>query len=390
MWHLLGLVLGGFLWAASFLLAAPTAPATSSDPMAGVPSKAELKRRRDLEKKPSAAFLINPTSQRLEARDKNGQILEEFAPGTVSRALEVEGHTLRISFGRDEKQRLCLLVRPGPAQDQPVQISVFDRRLILPPGTSVTAAMEKNGRFVTIEPCLTGTIYYLDTEPTAVDASPDNVRLVASKNLVRIGREVQQGRVPDEELVDAVVQGRLKTEEKQTPSNNTGLAVGAWFQNATTSLMGLPNPQASTPATVVKVSAGTPELSAPAGASLTPNADVRPVVQDRNSAGAKVNQEVKIIALRSDPGEGIAPQKPFVYEEGSQRDLEKASQKGLRARPLEDARLAAPPPGEALSQKPPGDGAGNTLWKAFRSFLGMPEAATVQAEAEKLAAPNPK
>lgn len=374
---------------AGYLWAAPTEQAADPDPMSGLPSREELRKRRARATNAPIAFTINSVTQKMEARNIDGSIVEEYPTGTVGRVLDAGGYELRVSFGRDEKRRLSLMVRPGPAQLQPVQISVFDRRLILPPGTSVSAAMEKEGEVVTIEPCLTGIIYYLDTEPTPVEVSPDKVRLVASKNLVRIGRDVRQGRLPDEEMIDAVVQGTLETEEKQTPQNNAGMAVGSWLQNATTSLMGLPNPQAAPPATVVKVSAGTPELSAPANAAVTPNTDTKPVVTDRNVATTPVTQNVKVIALRAEAGGAVAPQKPFFYEEGSRQDLVKASREGMKPRPLEDPTLVPPAPAQALNRKPPGDAAGNAVWKAVRSFFGMPEATTVQREAEKLAHEKP-
>lgn len=382
-WGTLFLV-AGCLWGADLLSAAPTGQSADPDPMSGVPSREELRKRRARATNAPVSFAINPVTQKLEAKNIDGAIVEEYPTGTVGRVLDAGGYELRVSFGRDEKRRLSLMVRPGPAQTAPIQVSVFDRRMILPPGTSVSAAMEKSDGIVTIEPCLTGTIYYLDTEPTAVEVPPDKVRMVTSKNLVRIGREVQQGRLPDEEMIDAVVQGNLETEEKQTPQNNAGLAVGGWLQNATTSLMGLPNPQATPPATVVKVSAGTPELSAPANAALTPNTDLKPVIQQRNAANAQVTQSVKVIALRAEVGEAVAPQVPFAYEEGNRKDLSRASQQGMEPRPLQDPSLAALPPAQALNQKPPGDAAGNAVWRAVRSFLGMPEAATVEKEAEQL------
>ena len=255
-------VVGFFLCLAEYLRAVPATPASVSgvDPLSGVPSREELRQRRARATNAPIAFAINEKTQLLEARNIDGQVLEAYPTGTLSRVLDGGGYELRVSFGRDEKRRLSLMVAPGPAQTQPVQISVFQRRLILPPGTSVAASMERGGDLVTIEPCLTGTIYYLDTEPTSVEVAPEKVQLVKSKNLVRIGREVQQGRLPQEEMIDAVVQGAMETEDKQTPQNNAGLAVGGWLQNATTSLMGLPNPQSAPPATVVKVSSGTPDI----------------------------------------------------------------------------------------------------------------------------------
>jgi hypothetical protein len=352
--------------------------------MSGAPSRAELRARRARATNAPVSFAINSKTKMLEARDVDGVVLELYPTGTISRVLDVGGYELRVSFGRDDVGRLSLMVRPGPAQDKPVQISVFHRRLILPRGTSVTATLEKDG-VVVIEPCLTGTIYYLDTEPTPVDVSPDKVQMVTSKNLVRIGREVQQGRLPDEEMVDAFVHGSLETEDKQTSKNNAGVAVGAWLQNATVSLMGLPNPQSTPPATVVKVAAATPELSAPANSAVTPNADTKPVIMDRNSPSTKVTQPVKVIALHSTTGQAIAPQKPLDYEEGNRGDIQYATQHGLMPRPLENPDIIASAPADSLEQKPPADAAGNAVVRAVRSFLGMPEAKTVQAEADKLA-----
>lgn len=383
------LLTAGGLLCGELLCAAPTGQAADPDPMSGVPSREELRKRRARATNAPISFAINPVTQKLEAKDAEGKILEEFPTGTVGGVVDGGGYELRVSFGRDEKRRLALMVRPGPAQQQPVQISVFQRRLILPPKTSVSASMEPEDGVVTIEPCLTGTIYYLDIEPTSLELPPDKVRIAAAKNLVRIGRDVQQGKLPDDEMIDAVVQGSLETQEKQTPKNNAGLALGGWLQNATTSLMGLPNPQAPPPATVVKISEGAPEISAPANTALTPNADTKPVVADRNVATRPVTQSVQVIALRAGPGEGVAPQTPLAYEEGDRKDLAKASREGLRPRPLQDPRLATPSPAQTLGQKPPGDEAGNAVWKAIRSFFGMPEAKTVQAEADRLSGQQP-
>ena len=352
--------------------------------LGGMPTRSELKLRRARATNAPVTFLINGKMERLEARDIDGALIQEYSPGAVGHVLDVGGYELKISFGRDEHQRLSLLLRPGPSQLKPVQVSVFQRRLILPPSTSVSAFLDSDGA-VTIEPCLTGTIYYLDTQPTAVDLPEDKVKLLASKNLVRIGRDVEQGKLPDEEMVDAVVEGKMETEEKQTPKNNAGLAVGGWFQNAGVSLLGLPNPQTTPPATVVKVASGTPELSAPAPQNQTPNFDPSPVATGKNVPSKQVTQNVKVIALKGDLGEATIAREPFVYEEGDKKDLAKASKQGLVPRPLENPEMAPVAPAATLDQKPPGDAAGNAVVRAVRSFLGMPEAKTVQAEADKLA-----
>jgi hypothetical protein len=98
-----------------------------------------------------------------------------------------------------------------------------------------------------------------------------------------------------------------------------------------------------------------------------------------------VTQNVKVIALRGDLGDATLAQKPLLYEEGDRGDLVNANKKGLAARPLENPELVSAAPADMLERKPPGDQAGNAVVRAFRSFLGMPEAKTVQAEADKLA-----
>ena len=168
-------ILAACFLAVDFLAAAPTGQTADPDPMSGMPSREELRKRRARATNAPISFAINPVTQKLEARNIDGAVVEEYATGTVGRVLDAGGYELRISFGRDEKRRLSLMVRPGPAQIQPVQISVFDRRLILPPGSSVSASLEPKDGVVLIEPGLTGTIYYLDTQPTPLDVPADKV-----------------------------------------------------------------------------------------------------------------------------------------------------------------------------------------------------------------------
>jgi len=371
--------------------------------MSGIPGREELIKRRSRATNAPVSFSINPVTNKLEVRNAEGSVLEDFSSGTIQKKLEVPildragsplvdvrtkepvRYKLLVSFGRDELGRLSLLVRCVAGQSHPAFISVFQRRLILPPGTSVSAFLEKEDGLITIEPCLTGTIYYLDAEPSPVEVPPDKVRMVMSKNLVSIGRTVVlNGEIPEDGWVDAEVQGSLRTEDKQTPKNNAGVAVGSWLQNAGVSLLGLPNPQAAPPATVVKVTSGTPELSAPAPQSLTPNFDPSLVPAKNSQSNQELTQSVKVIALRSDEGAAALPRKPFLYEEGSTHDLAAAAETGLNPRPLENPSLVSAPPAETLDQKPPGDVAGNAVVKVLRSFLGMPEAKTVDREAAQL------
>jgi hypothetical protein len=108
------------------------------------------------------------------------------------------------------------------------------------------------------------------------------------------------------------------------------------------------------------------------------------VATGKNVPSKQVTQNVKVIALKGDLGEAALAREPFIYEEGDKKDLAKASKQGLVPRPLENPEMAPVAPAETLEQKPPGDSAGNAVVRAFRSFLGMPEAKTVQAEADKL------
>ena len=116
--------------------------------------------------------------------------------------------------------------------------------------------------------------------------------------------------------------------------------------------MGLPNPETTPPATVVKVSSGTPELSAPAPQNQTPNFDPSPVATGRNVPSQQVTQNVKVIALRGDMGDATLSQRPLAYEEGDRGDLIKADKQGLKTRPLENPELAVAAPAETLEQKP--------------------------------------
>ena len=126
--------------------------------MGGMPTRAELKTRRARATNAPVAFSINEKTERLEARNIDGALIQEYSPGAVGRILDVGGYELKVSFGRDGHSRLSLLLRPGPAQAKPVQVSVFQRRLILPPETSVSAGAPEtisgfsNGRGA--NPCL--------------------------------------------------------------------------------------------------------------------------------------------------------------------------------------------------------------------------------------------
>ena len=81
--------------------------------MGGMPTRAELKTRRARATNAPVAFSINEKTERLEARDIDAALIEEYSAGAVGQILDVGGYELKVSFGRDEHQRLSLLLRPA-------------------------------------------------------------------------------------------------------------------------------------------------------------------------------------------------------------------------------------------------------------------------------------
>ena len=95
-WPTLFLVTGCLL-GADLLSAAPTGQEKVPDPMSGIPSREELRKRRARATNAPISFAINPVTQKLEARNIDGAIVEEYPTGTVGRVLDAGGYELRIS-----------------------------------------------------------------------------------------------------------------------------------------------------------------------------------------------------------------------------------------------------------------------------------------------------
>ena len=103
----------------------------------------------------------NEKTQRLEVRDASGIFLDEMAPGTVGKAVDAGNQEYRISFGKDERDRLSILVRPGPAMRRPVTLDLLGRKSVLSPDASLSATMVPDGKVI-YEPSICGQVYYID------------------------------------------------------------------------------------------------------------------------------------------------------------------------------------------------------------------------------------
>jgi len=106
-------------------------------------------------------FLYNPRTQRLEVRDSSGAFLDEMPPGTIGKAVDAGNQEYRISFGRDELDRLSILVRPGPAMRRPVSLDLLGRKSVLSPDASLTATLIPDGKVI-YEASICGQVYYID------------------------------------------------------------------------------------------------------------------------------------------------------------------------------------------------------------------------------------
>lgn len=103
----------------------------------------------------------NEKTQRLEVRDVSGIFLDEMSPGTVGKAVDAGNQEYRISFGKDELDRLSILVRPGPAMRRPVTLDLLGRKSVLSPDASLSATMVPGGKVI-YEPSICGQVYYIE------------------------------------------------------------------------------------------------------------------------------------------------------------------------------------------------------------------------------------
>ena len=82
-------------------------------------------------------LLYNERTQRLEARNQSGDLLEEMNAGTAGQKLNVAEQEYLISFGKDERDRPSVILRPGPTMRKPVSVEVFGKRAVLSPQASL-------------------------------------------------------------------------------------------------------------------------------------------------------------------------------------------------------------------------------------------------------------
>jgi len=108
-----------------------------------------------------ARLIYNDQTLRLEVRDELGNIVEEIAAGSVSRAVDTAGQEYRLSFGKDELGRPSVLVRPGPAMRKPLLVEVFGRKAVLSPDSSLMATLADDQQ-VFYEPSICGQVYYIE------------------------------------------------------------------------------------------------------------------------------------------------------------------------------------------------------------------------------------
>lgn len=106
-----------------------------------------------------ARLLYNERTHRLEVRDPSGNLLEELNAGTAGRKVSVAGQEYLISFGKDERERPSVILRPGPMTQTPVSVEVFGQRAVVSPQASLFVALTQDRR-VQAETSLGGKVYF--------------------------------------------------------------------------------------------------------------------------------------------------------------------------------------------------------------------------------------
>ena len=142
----------------------PVAPENSLPPSQEAPSAAHQEAdglAAGLTSGGGGILSYNEKTRRLEVRDASGIFLEEMPPGTIGKAVDAGQQEYRISFGKDELDRLSILVRPGPAMRRPVSLDLLGRKSVLSPDASLTATLMPEGKVV-YEASICGQVYYID------------------------------------------------------------------------------------------------------------------------------------------------------------------------------------------------------------------------------------
>lgn len=190
------------------------------------------------------SFFYNEKTRRLEVRDSSGLFLEEMAPGTVGKAIDAGGQEYRISFGKDELDRLSILIRPGPAMRQPVSVDLLGRKAVLSPESSLSATLIPGGKVV-YEASICGQVYYIED----MGSLRGKVSRQASPS-----REIAVLAEPASPTA-GLASNEADSEEKFEGMNQAGGAVKSAFLT----FFGLPDKQPTTKAKVYRLKGSAPK-----------------------------------------------------------------------------------------------------------------------------------
>ena len=105
-------------------------------------------------------LVFNEKTERLEVRDTLDSLIDEMAPGTAGKVVDVSGQEYRLSFGKDDMGRRSVLVRAGPGMQKPITLDVFGSRVVLSVEASLLAILESNEK-VYYEPSICGEVYMI-------------------------------------------------------------------------------------------------------------------------------------------------------------------------------------------------------------------------------------
>lgn len=190
-----------------------------------------------IQKESGARLVYNDRTLRLEVRDDVGNLLEEMAPGSVSRTVDAADQEYRLSFGKDELGRPSVLVRPGPAMRRPLMVEVFGRKAVLSPEASLMATLADDRR-VFYEPSICGEVYYIED----LGAPGSRVsRLAAAKGEVAV-------------LAKPSHPGGLIAQEKPNEKDFEGMnQAGDAIKTAVFAVFGLPDKQPTPKAKVYRL-----------------------------------------------------------------------------------------------------------------------------------------
>jgi hypothetical protein len=182
-------------------------------------------------------IVFNAKTGRLEVWNDVGVFVEEIAPGTAGKAVDVAGQEYRLSFGKDDMGRKSVLVRAGPAMRKPITVEVFGRKAVLSPDASLLATFASD-RQVFYEPSICGQVYYIENGGSG--GSPVS-RLANSK------REVAVLAKPSSPT------GASRTEVTDPEASKSMEKAGDAVKSVFCAVLGLPDKEPSTKAKVYRL-----------------------------------------------------------------------------------------------------------------------------------------